>query len=114
MNKKLLAVLLGVGLMLGACGGGNNNAKPANTTENNGTTETATVDPEKIVNAKCTSCHGGNLQGQGNFPALNNVGSRLSKDEILNVIENGRGAMPGGLITGEDADAVAAWLAEKK
>lgn len=112
MNKKLLAAILGAGLMLAACGGGDEEAEPADT----GTTETetATVDPEKIVNAKCTSCHGGNLEGQGNFPALNNVGSRLSKDEILNVIENGRGAMPGGLVTGDEAEAVAAWLAEKK
>lgn len=116
MNKKLLAAILGAGLLLAACGGGDEEAEPADTgtTETETETETASVDPEKIVNAKCTSCHGGNLEGQGNFPALNDVGSRLSNDEILNVIENGRGAMPGGLVTGEDAEAVAAWLAEKK
>ena len=60
------------------------------------------------------SCHGQNLEGQGNFPALNDVGSRLSQDEILDVIENGRGAMPGGIISGDDAQAVAEWLAAKK
>ena len=57
MNKKLLAVIFGAGLMLAACGGGNNKAKiitlrqtPATTT-----TETASVDAEKIVNSKCIS-----------------------------------------------------------
>ncbi|MFJ8064127.1 cytochrome c551 [Psychrobacillus sp. NPDC096426] len=111
MNKKLLAVIFGAALMLAACGG----AKEETTTTKTGTTtETATVNAEKIVNSKCISCHGGNLEGQGNFPALNNVGSRLSENEILNVIENGRGGMPGGLVTGEEAKEVAAWLAAKK
>ena len=69
---------------------------------------------KKSLRTKCIRCHGNNLEGQGNFPALNDVGARLSEDEILNVIENGRGAMPGGIISGEDAKAVATWLAEKK
>ncbi|GGA18297.1 cytochrome c551 [Psychrobacillus lasiicapitis] len=117
MNKKLLAVIFGAGLMLAACGGGNDEANDNDTaadTDTAPTNETASVDAEKIVSSKCISCHGGNLEGQGNFPALNDVGSRLSEDEILNVIENGRGAMPAGLVTGEEAQAVAAWLAAKK
>ncbi|WP_342566930.1 cytochrome c551 [Psychrobacillus sp. FSL K6-4046] len=116
MNKKLLAVIFGAGLMLAACGGGDDEAKDTGTTDTGTTdsTETASVDAEKIVNSKCISCHGGNLEGQGNFPALADVGSRLSEDEILDVILNGRGAMPGKIIEGADAEAVAAWLAEKK
>ncbi|MDI2589703.1 cytochrome c [Psychrobacillus sp. NEAU-3TGS] len=119
MNKKLLAVIFGAGLMLAACGGGNDEANDNDTATDTDTgtaptTENASADAEKIVSSKCISCHGGNLEGQGNFPALNDVGSRLSEDEILNVIENGRGAMPGGLVTGEEAQAVAAWLAAKK
>ena len=115
MNKKLLALIFGAGLVLAACGGGDDNADTSNdTTTDSGTTETASVDAEKIVSAKCISCHGQNLEGQGNFPALNNVGSRLSEDEILNVIENGKGAMPGNIISGDEAKAVAEWLAAKK
>lgn len=117
MNKKLLAVIFGTVLMLAACGGAKTEKTTNNTTTGTTgttTTETAAVDPEKIVKAKCTSCHGGNLQGQGNFPNLMNVGSRLSKDEILNVLENGRGGMPAGLVTGAEAEAVARWLSEKK
>ncbi|SDM44268.1 cytochrome c551 [Psychrobacillus sp. OK028] len=118
MNKKLLALIFGAGLVLAACGGGNDNDNAdtsTGTSTNTGTTtETASVDAEKIVSAKCISCHGQNLEGQGNFPALKDVGSRLSQDEILNVIENGRGAMPGGIISGDEAKAVAEWLAAKK
>ncbi|WP_342600401.1 cytochrome c551 [Psychrobacillus sp. FSL H8-0483] len=112
MNKKLLAVIFGTGLILAACGG-NKEAEPAEPS-NGTTTENVKVDAEKIVTSKCISCHGGNLEGQGNFPSLADVGARLSQDEILNVIENGRNAMPAGIITGEEAQAVAAWLAAKK
>ncbi|WP_252393400.1 cytochrome c [Hydrogenibacillus sp. N12] len=50
----------------------------------------------------------------GAGPDLRQVGARLSEDEILSIIENGKGTMPGGLLKGDDAKAVAAWLAEKK
>lgn len=116
MNKKLLALIFGAGLVLAACGGGDDNADNSTdkSTDSGTTTETASVDAEKIVSAKCISCHGQNLEGQGNFPALNDVGSRLSQDEILAIIENGKGAMPGGIISGDEAQAVAEWLAAKK
>ncbi|WP_277586043.1 cytochrome c551 [Psychrobacillus antarcticus] len=115
MNKKLLALIFGAGLVLAACGGNDNADKDKDvSTDTETTTETASVDAEQVVNGKCIMCHGQNLEGQGNAPALKNVGARLSQDEILNVIENGQGAMPGNIITGEDAQAVAKWLAEKK
>ena len=50
--------------------------------------ETAAVDVEKIVNAKCISCHGGNLEG-GGAPALDKIGAKLSYDEIHDIIING-------------------------
>lgn len=50
----------------------------------------------------------------GSTPSLADVGSRLSEEEILNVILNGRGGMPANLIQGEDAEAAAAWLAQQK
>ncbi|MBU0905946.1 MAG: cytochrome c [Firmicutes bacterium] len=112
MNKKLLAVLFGSALMLAACGGGDEEATPTN--EENGGEVTQSHDAEKIVQAKCSTCHGGNLEGQGNFPALNNVGSRLSEEEILNVIQNGQGGMPANIIEGAEAEVVAEWLSKKK
>ncbi|WP_318615771.1 cytochrome c551 [Sporosarcina sp. YIM B06819] len=108
MKRKLLAAIFGAVLVLGACGGN----KAEKTPDTGG--ETATADAEAIVNKSCIACHGSNLEGQGNAPALNDVGARMSEAEIHAVIEKGQGGMPGGIIKGEEATAVAKWLAEKK
>ncbi len=68
---------------------------------------------EKILNQNCTSCHGQNLEG-GVGPSLKDVGGRLKADEIQDVILNGKGSMPGGLIPEKDAQTVADYLAEQK
>ena len=143
MKKFWLALVLGSVLVLAACGSNdettdksdtivsNNQGATDNTeddndaTENNGdpgegTTDAETADSgsiaagEKVVHQACISCHGANLEGRGNIPPLNNVGSRLSQEEILNVIENGKGAMPPKIVTGEDAENAAAYLATLK
>lgn len=111
MKKQLMALLFGSALVLGACGGGEDTAEPP---ADSGDGDTAAVDAEQVVQQNCISCHGENLEGQGNFPPLNDVGARLSEEEILGVIENGQGAMPAGIIEGEEATAVAKWLSEKK
>ncbi|AIY06102.1 cytochrome c-551 [Planococcus sp. PAMC 21323] len=112
MKKHLMAMLFGTTLILGACGG-EDTAEPEPTPEGNGG-ETTEIDAEQVVQQNCISCHGENLEGAGNFPALNDVGSRLSQDEIRTVIENGQGAMPAGIIEGDEADAVAEYLANMK
>ncbi|HSP20745.1 MAG TPA: cytochrome c [Planococcus sp. (in: firmicutes)] len=111
MKKQLMILLFGSALVLGACGGGEDTAEPP---ADSGNGDTAAVDAEQVVQQNCISCHGENLEGQGNFPALNDVGARLSEEEILGIIENGQGAMPAKIIEGEEATAVATWLSEKK
>lgn len=114
MNKKLLAIFIGSALVLTACGG-ENEATDKETSTTNEETTTANVDVEKKFQQKCSMCHGVNLNdGRGDVPDLTTVGSRLSKEEIEDVILNGRGAMPGGQLQGEEASAVAEWLATKK
>lgn len=103
MKKKLLALLMGTSLALAACGGGGDEAGG----------DKAGADPEKLYNQKCSSCHGGNLEGSVG-PKLSDVGSRLSQEDIEKVIANGQGSMPKGLLEGDDASAVAEWLANKK
>lgn len=105
MKKAMLTLIFGSAIFLAACGGGDDKEE---------STSGSTDPGEKIVMKSCISCHGGDLKGQGNAPALNNVGARLSEDEILNVILNGRNAMPAGIIKGEDAEAAAKWLATQK
>lgn len=72
------------------------------------------ADPEAIFQQTCASCHGQDLGGVGTFPSLQQVGAKYSADEIKNIIANGIGTMPPGLLQGEAADKVAEWLAEKK
>jgi len=121
MKKKLLTLLLGTSLVMGlaACGGGSDTSKDTTkdkgTSSSSGSSETASAgDAQKIFNQKCSSCHGDNLQGQVG-PNLTKVGSRYSKDQILDILKNGKsGGMPAGLVSGDDADKVATWLAAKK
>ncbi|MBT2581696.1 cytochrome c551 [Planococcus sp. ISL-109] len=116
MKKQLMTVLFGSMLVLGACGGGEETTpeEPADTGGETEETETTTVDAEQVIQQNCISCHGENLEGAGNFPALNDVGSRLSEEEILAIIENGAGAMPANIIQGEEAQVVSEYLANQK
>lgn len=101
MKKKWMALLFGaLILFLAACSGGDESAEKVS-------------EEQAIVNKNCITCHGDNLEGR-NGPALDKIGSELSEDEILTVIQEGKPGMPGNLIEGEEAEKVAAWLAEKK
>jgi|SRR5690625_3503748 len=77
--------------------------------ENNGEVLT---DPEEIYANACASCHGADLSG-GVGPNLEAVGSSLSVDEISDIITNGQGTMPGGLVSPEETEILAEWLSEK-
>jgi cytochrome c551 len=104
MKKSLLAVLLGATFALAACGG-----------DDTTTEDTTKSDGEKIVMKSCATCHGGNLQGSRSTPNLNEVGGRLTEDEIYDVIVNGtKNGMPAGLISDEDAAKAAEWLSQQK
>lgn len=113
MKKKLLALLLGVSMvfLMTACGGSDDNASSDNTGG-----DTTNLNGEQLVKNKgCVACHGQNLEGMGDaFPSLKDVGSRLSKDEIKDVILNGKGSMQPQPVSDEEADAMAEWLASQK
>ncbi|AUJ23271.1 MULTISPECIES: cytochrome c551 [Virgibacillus] len=119
MKKWLLAMLFGTVLVLGACGGGddeNASEEPADkddakTEENSGSVDATAA--EEVYQDNCLSCHGADLSG-GNAPALTDVGSKYSSDEIADIIKNGKGSMPAGMAKGDDVQLLADWLAEKK
>ncbi|WP_221565624.1 cytochrome c550 [Alkalihalobacillus sp. TS-13] len=67
------------------------------------------VKPEQIVQQTCTSCHGQNLEG-GMGPALTDVGSKYKPEEIVDIIQNGKGQMPAQSLSAEEAKAVAEFL----
>jgi cytochrome c551 len=56
----------------------------------------------------CSGCHGAGGAGGGIGPTL--AGSGISADDARVVIENGRGSMPGGLVEGEELEAVVDYI----
>lgn len=120
MKKCLMAVLFGTMLVLGACGGGGDDAQEPADNNDEGTEESTdeggavdTAAAEEAYKASCASCHADDLSGISG-PSLENVGADHSAEDIKGIIENGQGSMPAGLLSGDDADAVAEWLAEHK
>ncbi|WP_100331593.1 cytochrome c550 [Bacillus xiapuensis] len=113
----LLIMVFGIGLIFFLSLDGLDNSKEmAKDKEDKGKTEQAEggeFDPEGFYKQTCMGCHGGNYEG-GSGPALKGVGEKLSKDEIKDVLINGRGAMPGGLVPAENADAMADWVSKLK
>ncbi|GAB3050957.1 cytochrome c550 [Virgibacillus ainsalahensis] len=79
--------------------------------EESGEGET-TEDPAAVFESNCASCHGADLSG-GAGPALTEVGSKLSAEEIQDIIINGQGSMPAGMATEPQAEALGQWLVEE-
>lgn len=70
---------------------------------------------ETLSQIHCARCHGGNLQGLGAIPELQNVKMRLDMDSIQSIIQKGKGAMPGmpNLSNAQIAE-IAAFLANEE
>lgn len=66
---------------------------------------------EEIYKQTCIGCHGSNYEG-GVGPSLYNVGFRYSEEEIVNILLNGKGSMPEGLVSEEEADSMVQYLLE--
>lgn len=85
--------------------------------EENGESENgegaATTDAEAIYANSCASCHAADLSGAVG-PDLTAVGGSLSEEEIEDIIVNGLGSMPGGLVGADEAKVLSEWLSEKK
>lgn len=121
LKNLLLALGLGTTLALAACGGSddssssNSSSTKEESTMNDDSSKTETaVDAEKIFANNCASCHGNNLEGNVG-PNLTKVGSKYSSEEIQEIIKNGKGQMPAGILKeDEEIVAVADWLADKK
>lgn len=112
-NKALFFSLVAATMIVSACGQGGQGGQSNTNGTGQGPTEQVSS-PEAIYAQSCANCHGGNLQGSYG-PGLEKIGSKYSKEEILNIIQNGIGTMPAqGHIQPEDQEKLAEWLAEKK
>lgn len=121
LKIKKLGLLLGILTlalaMLTACGGGGGNetAPAPAPTEQPSADEGGAGDSDLIavgeeqVQKSCIGCHGTDLQGGmgGAAPSLH--GTNLSKEELIDILVNGRGAMPGGTANGNE-EAVAEYI----
>lgn len=104
----LLIMVLGIGLIFFLSFKGLDDAKDLAKEKEGGakTEETAKASPEDTYKSTCLGCHGGNYEG-GVGPALKGTG--LSAEEIKEVLVNGKGSMPGGLVAGQE-DAMAEFI----
>jgi cytochrome c oxidase cbb3-type subunit 3 len=71
---------------------------------------------ESIFLVQCSQCHGST--GDGLSGKAHNFNNRINKTQVLEVINNGQsqlgydmGAMPGGMLSGAEAEEVAAYVA---
>lgn len=65
---------------------------------------------ENLYQTNCAACHGQNLEGIVG-PELNNIGSKYSKEDLVDIMMNGKGSMPAVFVVYEgDAELIAEWL----
>ncbi len=60
------------------------------------------------VEASCAACHGADLKGAAG-PSLHNLDQKYDKDQIAEILKNGKGGMPAGLVPGME-EAVSDYL----
>jgi cytochrome c oxidase cbb3-type subunit 3 len=72
---------------------------------------------ESVYLIQCAPCHG--VDGEGINNKAQNLVTRMSEEQVLDVINNGQsklnypmGAMPGGMASGDAANKIAKWIAD--
>lgn len=129
MQVKWLNVLLGAVLslaLMSGCGAstdeeGQQGAEDGDTAveeeapEEGGAAQYDEAAAQEAYAGSCAACHGGNLEGSAG-PSLEQVGTKYSEEEILDIINNGIGSMPpqGDAVDEEAKEDLAAWLADQK
>jgi quinoprotein glucose dehydrogenase len=72
---------------------------------------------QQVYLQNCTGCHGADRSGNkvGSIPSLVDVGKRLTKDQIFDVITKGRAVMPSwGFLSEAQRNAVVSYLVGEK
>ncbi|WP_147535836.1 c-type cytochrome [Bacillus marasmi] len=66
-----------------------------------------------LYEQKCSACHGSDLKGAAAGPAVLNMKSKYTTDELEKLMLDGKGMMPGKLLTEEENKLVSEWLMTK-
>ncbi|MFP7297164.1 c-type cytochrome [Neobacillus niacini] len=70
------------------------------------------TDGEGLYKMSCLSCHGENLEGAAGPPVMNMI-AKYAEEDLLKLLNDGAGMMPGGLLSEAEAKSVTKWLIEK-
>ncbi|MEC0239839.1 cytochrome c [Paenibacillus dokdonensis] len=113
MRLPLFAVSIITVFILAACGSHSNQQNQTNTAVIETESDLTAVD--MLYKKNCLSCHAADLSGKVG-PNLKEIGSKLSKEEIIERITLGRSGMPSfkNRLSEQDIEALGSWLADKK
>lgn len=69
----------------------------------------------KLYKNNCMSCHGNDLSGRVG-PGLQQVGSKMTEEQLVEIITVGAQGMPGyeNSLSADEINQLANWLSEKK
>ncbi len=104
----ILIMVLGLGLVFFLSIKGIGDSKELAADNDGDQAETEVFEPEAYAQKSCIGCHGGDLTG-ASAPSLHGTG--LSAAEIKEILINGKGTMPPGLVKAENVDEMAEWVA---
>lgn len=96
--KQLLIVLALSLLLLAGCSSNTADAKRP-------------TDGEGLYKASCLSCHGENIEGAAG-PPVTKMKEKYSEEEMMKLLNDGVGMMPGGLLSEDESKTVTKWLLE--
>ncbi|MGO4889303.1 c-type cytochrome [Anaerobacillus sp. MEB173] len=113
--KKLIFTLTCIAFLVGACvpkdpAPAHDNPEELAEKVEHEAEQDFNVDEAEASYGSCIGCHGQNLEGASG-PPLKNQG--LDYQQILSTIKNGATGMPGGLVKGNEAENLAAWIADQ-
>lgn len=109
-SMSMVVILL---VLLTGCGGGGGGAK----TGKGEALQSAPAEIQTLYQNQCMSCHGAELEGRmGSTTNLQQVGGRLSREQIVSKIEQGGDTMPAFAekLAREEIDGLADWLSSLK
>ncbi|MFP7492355.1 cytochrome c [Terribacillus saccharophilus] len=79
-----------------------------------GSNDDAAETPQESYENNCSMCHGQDLSGGNGGPSLDDVASKYTTEELVDIMENGKGGMPAGQAEGEEAEKIAEWLQDQQ
>ncbi len=104
-------------LLVSSCGAKSDPAGDEQAAEGNNQASEQTVDVNSIYKQRCVTCHDSDLSGAlGGKTNIQQVGARLTKEQIAAQIQNGGNGMIAfkGTLSENEINALSEWLAGKK